>query len=163
MEAFATLNTVKRRHDQFMRDFETQINDCGRAIVWLDREERCDYLEKAAIEVAETFNRLRNGLLLAVDALNAVAEKMEASTDAIRWALENSVLEDPTDNLILACILEHGKRSSIPHKAFVTEDKHFHRIVEARNAILGAGIKPFRDAQKCRDWLASLITGAGSS
>ena len=62
-----------------------------------------------------------SALLDAMLALESQAMMIGLSGDALKESLSHQLIDDPTDNLILHCILDHSRNSGIEEKALLTE------------------------------------------
>jgi hypothetical protein len=159
MEAFTVLESLKRDHGRFSGDFRNKINEVGRSVVWPDRESRLKLLQQSLLEIDSTFDRLQRRLYLAVDTLAHLAEGIETSESILGAAARRRIIQDATDNLVLAGILEHAKERPSQTKIFLSENRRdFFDNPEAKQALADLDIKYFRDAQKCKDWLSWLLT-----
>lgn len=100
------------------------------------------------------FSLFEQRLRLAISELSFVAELIEISTQIILHSGSDRLIKDTTDNLILTCILNHARSHSSEEKALLTENhKDFHDNQEVQKALREAGIKYFRNAQVCLEWL----------
>jgi hypothetical protein len=63
------------------------------------------------------------------------------------------VLQEPTDNLILASIVEHSKKYPAETKILLSENRRdFDINPEAKKSLADCSIDYFADAAKCLDW-----------
>jgi hypothetical protein len=93
------------------------------------------------------------------EALSRIANDAEeiigAERDIIQDCLSHQFLADPTDNLIVSCLLWHARRHPQEPKAFLSGDSaDFGRpgVVATHNS---AGIKYFKEVRSATGWLRS--------
>ncbi|MCU0546036.1 MAG: hypothetical protein MUE44_28360 [Oscillatoriaceae cyanobacterium Prado104] len=78
--------------------------------------------------------------------------------EIIQASLNTTIIgKDPTDNLILHCILSHARLHPTETKAFLSSNvKEFRKVPEVQNALRDAGItKYFSRTQDFLGWLQS--------
>jgi hypothetical protein len=156
MEAFVTFESIKRESGRFIADLGRQIQEYSRGVVWADRDSRLGPLRQSRVEIDTMFDQFRERLLLAVETLNELGEKINLTREILRDAVGRSLIKDTTDNLILASILSHARSHPSELKAFLTENHKDFEVPEALQALRDAGVKYFRKAEECRNWLGAL-------
>ncbi len=73
--------------------------------------------------------------------------------EILATSLTKTPIEDPTDNLILASILDHSKNHPSETKIFLSENRRdFDINLKAKLALEESGIRYFADASKCLEW-----------
>jgi len=90
--------------------------------------------------------------------LSQKAEMIVLNTEIIEASLNTTIIaKDPTDNLILHCILSHARLRPTETKVFLSGNvKEFRKLPEVQDALREAGItKYFSRTEDFLGWLQS--------
>jgi PIN domain len=153
MEAFSAFEDERKRHNRLVGDFEKQIQQLKRNVISARIEPLIDHLDRAVVELRAVFNDYQARLFAAIDRLRTLAEVIHPTPEIVAESLSRALIDDPTDNLILASILTHA--AAHPHvvKTFLSENwKDFESKPYPKSAIELAGVKYFRSPSKFLEW-----------
>ncbi len=140
MEALTVLNATRRRTNQFVDSLGQKINEVRRDSTSEHATALEFHLREARLASPKLLDDINNRLLDAMLALESQAALIGLSGDALKASLSLQLIDDPTDNLILHCILDHARDSGIEVKALLTENSRDFDRQEVRDALTGAGI-----------------------
>ncbi len=101
------------------------------------------------------FKEFEGGLSLAFEALALTAELIHPSPSILLASLANPLVTDPSDNLILASILDHSSNHTSETKVFLSENRNDYTNAPANLAIQGSGVRFFADPAKFLEWHAA--------
>ncbi|QEH36125.1 hypothetical protein OJF2_46850 [Aquisphaera giovannonii] len=157
LEALAVLNDIHRDRNQFENTLAFQVGQLRRDITSRNARALWQLLIQARLHndklVEDTDRRLRK----AIRVVTRNAQLIPVSRTVIRSAYKHPLISDPTDNLILQCILEHARGESSGNKAFLSGNTNDFSSPEIRGELAKAGIaKYFPDARNALGWIASL-------
>ncbi len=113
------------------------------------------HLQAAKVAGVDRINDVKVRLALTLNRLAVIAEAIPFSPTALNETLDLPLMNAPTDQFILASILENSAALPNVPKGFLTGDKHFDQDA-VRERLRAADIKFFRDATSARGWLHSL-------
>jgi len=159
MEAFSVLKRKRERHKSEISLLERQISEARRNRVYPDFAGLLiGHLEAARVELERIFNVYQFRLFAAVGVLSWVGEIIESPAAVILESRSKIWIDDPTDNLILATIIQHANSQPYVIKAFLTENrKDFEGKSDAKRALELANVKCFSDAGYCTAWLRAQV------
>ncbi|WP_435008942.1 PIN domain-containing protein [Tundrisphaera lichenicola] len=153
MESLSVLEDERKRHRRRLDALEQHLREVGRNVVSSHVPSLKAHLDRAIEEGNALSEEFEARLFQALEILGSGAELIHPSPEILRASRANVLIEDPTDNMILACILDHSKNHPSESKVFLSENrKDFDANVRARLALRGAGIRYFADAAKCLEW-----------
>jgi hypothetical protein len=156
MEVFSAFEDERKRHNRFIGDLEQKIGQLKRNDVSLRVHPFIDQLGKAVEELAAVFNEAKVRLYGAIETLGRSAELIGLTPETLAASLNRPMIDDPTDNLILASIIDHAGSRPSERKAFLSENrKDFEDKLYAKTALEGAGVKYFAQASKFLEWRRS--------
>ena len=160
MEAFSTLETERERHNRLMSALETEIQQAKRNVVSPNAQALVAHLQGAVVESRSVFNDFEDRLFRAIGLLSSSSERIDPTPEVYRDSLDNILIDDPTDNLILATIISHAtliSSQAIEPKVFLTENrKCFYDNLEVRLTIQKAGLRYSADPTIFLEWYESL-------
>jgi hypothetical protein len=133
MESFSALEDEVKRHNYFKQQLKNQIS-----------ENRLDDINL----------RLRES----IEQLSQNAEMIDLTANIIQESLNATIIvQDPTDNLILHCILSHARLHTTETKVFLSGNvKEFRQVAEVQDALREVGIaKYFSRTEDFLGWLQS--------
>lgn len=153
MEACSVFEGERKRHNNQL-DLLTQRHlEVRRNVLSPLAPSLANHLAQARIESGSLFEEFKVRLFQALDILGSSAELIHPSPEILKSARDHPLIEDPTDNLILASILAHAKNRPSGAKALLTENrKDFGRNSEARDALRDAGVRYFAGAPRFLEW-----------
>ena len=153
MEAFSAFEDERKRHNRLVGDLEKQIGQSKRNVISPGISRLIDHLERAIEELREVFNDFQGRLYGAIELLRTAAELINPTPEILGESLARPLIDDPTDNLILASILNHAGAHPVENKAFLSENrKDFDLKPYPKSAIELAGLKYFSTPSKFLDW-----------
>ncbi len=153
MEALSAFEAERRRRDRFANGLEAEIGQIRANIVSPEAQSLGARLEISLADFRGITEEFKTRMLRVIDFLSLHAILIEPTASAIQASRSRDIVDDPTDNLILACILAHAAEHPTEPKAFLSENSRcFSRNLDARAALDGAGIKYFAEASKCLEW-----------
>ncbi|MGO9599579.1 MAG: PIN domain-containing protein [Isosphaeraceae bacterium] len=123
MEAMSVLNAMRRSRNQFGNQLAQQIAEMGRDNTSAHARELFSLLNQAKIESNRLLEDINSRLFGTVGLLAHKAELIGLTGEILVAQLNTILLDDPTDNLILHCILAHAREHSSYEKVFLTGDR----------------------------------------
>jgi tRNA(Met) C34 N-acetyltransferase TmcA len=158
MECFSALEDEVKRHNYFKQQLDNQISEANRdltsqharSLFFNLGQSRTDYerrLDDINLRLRQSMEQLsQNGEMIALTA-NIIQESLNATI----------IVQDPTDNLILHCILNHARLHSAETKVFLSGNvKEFRQLPEVQDALQQAGVeKYFSRTEDFLGWLQS--------
>jgi hypothetical protein len=155
MEAFSVLNEMHRSRNQFRNQLNQQIGETRRDSTSAHARELLSLLEQARIASDKLLEDIDERLFSTVRRLSRGAELIGLTGEILEEQRKTILVEDPTDNLILHCILAHAREHPAEDKAFLTGDKAF-RDPKVQNELGVVGVtKSFREGKQFRMWFVS--------
>jgi hypothetical protein len=153
MEALSVLEGEKKRHRRWLDALEQQLREVERNVLSPLTPSLANHLDRAIDEGALLFKEFEARLFRALEILGSGAELIHPTPEILRSSRADVLIKDPTDNLILSCILEHSKNHPSETKIFLSENhKDFDTNSRANSALREAGVRYFADASKCLEW-----------
>ncbi|MGL5063097.1 MAG: PIN domain-containing protein [Microcoleus sp.] len=158
MESLSALEDELKRQNYFQQQLSRQLSETKRDITSEQATSLSFHLEESMIfyrvRVGEIKFRLREAIYL----MSQNAEMIALNPEIIQASLNTTIIgKDPTDNLILHCILNHARLHSTETKVFLSSNvKEFRTLPEVRDALQQAGItKYFSRTEDFIGWLQS--------
>jgi len=157
MEAFSAFEDERGRRNAFKAQLENQVLQLKRDITSAHARLLLGHLEQARIENGLLLNDVRIRLLEAIGRICTSIDMIVLTPQILRESVTTLLLADPTDNLILTCILEHARRSTQTKvKSFLSANFRDFDLPEVRTALAGVGVtKYFRSTEKVLEWVSS--------
>ncbi|MBX6313394.1 MAG: hypothetical protein IRY99_10835 [Isosphaeraceae bacterium] len=155
MEAFSVFESERKQRRKFLAELGPYAREARRDSTSAHAQALLFHLEQANIEGEGVLNDIRVRLYQALDQLVAQAEIIPLGPQVIRDSLTNSLLNGPTDNLILHCILDHARAAAPGPKAFVSANRHDYDQPDAAQALTAVGIRFFARVESALGWLGS--------
>jgi hypothetical protein len=154
MEAFSALEDERKRHNRLVGEtFQQQIRQLRRNVVSPRIHPLIDHLDKSVGGLQAVFNDARNRLYEAIEKLRTSAELIALTPEILGASVARPLINDPTDDLILASILDHAASHLSEMKAFLSENrKDFDEKPYPKEALKAAGVKYFAQASKFLEW-----------
>jgi hypothetical protein len=160
LEAISTLESERKRNNQFRGTLEQRIAQSRRDVVWPDARLTCAQLEQASQIVLDEFNEIERRLLSTILELSDRAEAIEASPTIVRDGVNQRIIAgDLADNLILHSIVHHARSAPADVRAFLSGNTKDFGKEDARTFLQDAGVtKFFSKSRPFLDWVDSQST-----
>ncbi|MBD1881053.1 MULTISPECIES: PIN domain-containing protein [unclassified Coleofasciculus] len=157
MEALSALEDEVKRRNRFMNELNIQISQLRRDVTSSHAQSLLSHLEQSLIENEALLNDVETRLFQALDRLNTKAEIIPLTGDMLQASLDTRFInKDPTDNLILHCILNHARLHTTDRKVFLSANVKEFNPPEVQAALRDAGAdKYFSRTQDFLGWLES--------
>ena len=157
MEALSALEDEIKGRNRFANKLTEQIIQLKRDLTSLYAKSLLFHLEESLNENAGLLNNIKVRLFEALELLADKVEMMELTADTLRESLNTVFIkEDPTDNLILHCILNHAHLHASEVKVFLSNNTNDFGVPQVREALREAGItKDFSRTKDFLGWLQS--------
>jgi hypothetical protein len=153
MEAFSVFEGERKRHNRLIDDLKSKISQSQRNLISPGITRLTDHLDGAINELQVVFNDFQKRLYGAIDLLRTAAELIDPTPEIVGESLARALIDDPTDNLILASILSHAAAHREELKSFLSENRRdFDLKPYPKAAIELAGIKYFSSPSKFLEW-----------
>lgn len=111
MEALSVLEDERNNSNRFKNDLDAERNKLQRDINSQNSKEIQKSLEKAIIESKARINDINIRLVKVLEWAANNVELINLESSILITSLNEQFIPDPTDNLILHCILNHAKTS----------------------------------------------------
>ncbi|MBD2566311.1 PIN domain-containing protein [Anabaena lutea] len=120
MESLSVLESERNINNRFGDNLQDEVRKLkGDVNSQYSREiKRC--LEQAIIKNNERMNEINTRLFDVLEWAKNSVELIQLKPDILSKSLENLLINDPTDNLILHCILDHAQISTNEKKVFLS-------------------------------------------
>jgi PIN domain len=158
MESFSALEDEVKRHNYFKQQLENQIGEANRDLTSQNARSLFLNLSQSRIDYERRLEDIDLRLRQAMGQLSQTAETIALNANMIQESLNSIIIaKDPTDNLILHCILNHARLRPAETKVFLSGNvREFRKILEVQDALRDAGItKYFYLAKDFLGWLQS--------
>ncbi|WP_445175046.1 PIN domain-containing protein [Microcoleus sp.] len=158
MESLSALEDELKRQNYFKEQLSHQISETKRDVTSEQVASLSFHLEESLIYYRNRIDEIKFRLREAIYMLSQKAEMIVLNTEIIEASLNTTIIgKDPTDNLILHCILSHAPLRPTETKVFLSGNvKEFRKLPEVQDALLEAGItKYFSRTEDFLGWLQS--------
>ena len=158
MESLSALEDEVKRHNKFKEQLSRQISETKRDVTSEQVASLSFHLEESLIYYRNRIDEIKFRLREAIYIVSQKAEMIVLNTEIIEASLNTTIIgKDPTDNLILHCILSHARLRPTETKVFLSGNvKEFRKLPEVQDALLEAGItKYFSRTEDFLGWLQS--------
>jgi hypothetical protein len=156
MEALSAFEDERRRRHGFSGQIEHQMSQLRRDTTSSHAKALLGHLEQARIANGRLLGDVQDRLFRAVEQVCELIEIIPLSPGALRESMKTVFIKEPTDNLILTSILEHGREHPEGPKAFLSGNFSDFDVPDVRTALAAVGItKYFRTAENVLSWLMS--------
>ncbi|MBD1838585.1 PIN domain-containing protein [Coleofasciculus sp. FACHB-501] len=141
MESLSALEDQIKRRNRFMNELNNQISQLRRDVTSSHAKSLLSHLEQSLIENEALLNDVENRLFQVLDHLNTKAEMIPLTGDMLQESLDTRLIEkDPTDNLILHCILNHARLHPTDRKVFLSANVKEFKLLQVQAALQNAGV-----------------------
>jgi len=158
MESFSALEDEVKRHNYFKQQLENQISEANRDLTSQHARSLFLKLGQCKIDYERRRNDIEVRLRESIEQLSQNAEMIDLTANIIQESLNVTIIaKDPTDNLILHCILSHARLHPTETKVFLSGNvKEFGKLPEVQDALREVGItKYFSRTEDFIGWLQS--------
>ncbi len=154
MEALGVLGMERKRQRRRMDSLDEHLAEVRRNVTSPLAPPLAGHLDQARLGADRILEEFEERLLQALEYLASDAELIHPTPAIYLESRRNPRIEDdPTDSLILACILDHSQKYPSEPKIFLSENRRdFDTNDEARLALHQAGVRYFADASKCLEY-----------
>jgi hypothetical protein len=160
MEALSTLENELKYRKRFTKELDLQITQLKRDKTSSPAKSLLYYLEQSKIENQSLLNDVQTRLFDTLSQIATKAEMIELTADTLQESLTTPRIEkDPTDNLILSCILAHANLHPTDTKVFLSANINEFGTTEIQEVLRNYGVdKYFTHTQNFLGWLQSQST-----
>jgi hypothetical protein len=162
MEAFSNLKHEFRDRKRFHRTLDERARETRRDHVSESAHELATHLEEAIIKSEDQLGEIELYLFETVDSFARDAEWIRLNYEILDENIESQYISDPTDSLILCCILWHARRHPDRPKAFVSANHKDFEGPSVKDLLAGAGVSYFRRTEAAVGWLRSQLRDQAS-
>ena len=157
MEAWSAFEDELKRHNSFKEQLSRQISETKRDVTSQKVASLSFYLEESLLYYLERIDELELRLREAISLMSENAEMIVLNSEIIQSSLNTAIIKkDPTDNLILHCILSHARSHSTESKVFLSGNVKEFGLSKVRDALQEVGItKYFSRTEDFLGWLQS--------
>jgi hypothetical protein len=156
MEAFSVLNEMRRSRNQFRNQLDQQIGELRRDSTSAHARDLLSLLERARVASNKLIEDIDMRLFSTVSRLSRDAELIGLTGEILDEQQKTILVEDPTDNLVLHCILAHAREHPAEDKVFLTGDRKAFGEPKVQDELRIAGVtKTFWEGKQFRMWFAS--------
>jgi hypothetical protein len=156
MEAFSVLNNIHRQRNQFRNSLHQQISELGRDRTSENAKNLLLSLEQASIAHEKLDEDIDTRLFDAVQLASRNSNTIGLTAEILDDHRNAVFIDDPTDNLILHCMLAHAKTHLTDRKVFLSGNRNDFGSLAVQNEFQRAGVnKSFWRAKQFLDWFTS--------
>ena len=121
MESLSVLEGERNRSNRFKSNLEDEVKklEGDRNSTYSRDIKNC--LQLAKIKNSDRINEINTRLFKVLEWATNNVELIQLKEDILSASLENELMTDPTDNLILHCIIDHAKTSSNEQKVLLSK------------------------------------------
>lgn len=157
MEAWSAFEDELKRQNSFKEQLSRQISETKRDVTSEKVASLSFHLEESLVYYLERIDEIELRLREANSLMSYNAEMIALNSEIIQASLNTAIIKkDPTDNLILHCILSHARSHSPETKVFLSGNVKEFGLSEVQNTLREAGItKYFSVTKNFLGWLQS--------
>jgi hypothetical protein len=157
MQAWSAFEDELKRQNSFKEQLSRQISETKRDVTSEKVASLSFHLEESLVYYLERIDEIELRLREAISLMSENAEMIVLNPEIVAASLNETLIEkDPTDNLILHCILSHARSHSLETKVFLSGNVKEFGIPEVQDVLREAGItKYFSVTKKFLGWLQS--------
>ncbi|AFZ59703.1 DUF4935 domain-containing protein [Anabaena cylindrica FACHB-243] len=157
MESLCVLKKERNRSNWFSDNLQDEVRKLKGDVNSQYSREIKRYLEQAIIKNNERINEINTRLFDVLEWAKNSVELIQLKPDILSKSLENLLINDPTDNLILHCILDHAKTSLSNQKVFLSGNSDDFGTKEIKGILQERGIRYFVKTGDFLGWLNSQL------
>lgn len=156
MEALSALEADLKYRRRFSDELRLRLSDAERNMTSQHAQSLFLHLRQAFAENRALLEEVKEVLLAALNQLATKAEMIVLTADTIQTSLQSSLTDEPTDKLILNCILNHALLYPTEVKVFLSGNVNDFGKPIVQEALQNVGVSEyFSSAQAFFDWLRS--------
>jgi PIN domain len=140
LEALAVLQEESRQRKSFTNLLDQQILQLSRDVTSSNAAALRTSLDAARIVNKKVLEDIHKRLFDSIGLLGSIAELIGLTPQVLEATRNLVLIEDPTDNLILHCILEHARTFPDIIKAFMSNNRKDFGTKPVQDALQAAGI-----------------------
>ena len=140
MEAFSALEDERKRRNRFDNELRLQISQLKRDLTSSSARSLLYIIRQSINENQSLLNDIEDRLFHALDAVAMNAELIDLTPAIIVASRNNVFISDPTDNLILHCVLKHANFYENENKAFMSGNVKDFDMPAPQEALQEAGV-----------------------
>ncbi len=156
MESLSVFKDEKRRRNEFEQSLNREIKTLQRNINSVYSKQICKDFQTARVSNEKMTNDIESRLFKALDWISKYAELIDLEKSILQESIDTILISDPTDNLILTCILNHSKQDLAATKVFLSNNSEDFGKKEIKEILQDAGISKYLTSTK--DFLGWLKT-----
>ncbi len=154
MEALSVLEADQKSRLRFQNELDMRINDAQRNLTSQHAQSLFSLLRQARVENERLLKEVETRLFEALKQLATKAEMIALTLDMVQASLLTSPNLEPTDKLILNCILNHARLHLTEVKVFISGNTNDFGKQEVQQALQDVGvIQYFSSTQAFLNWL----------
>lgn len=157
MEALSALEDELKRQNSFKEQLSRQVSETKRDVTSEYATSLSFHLEESLVYYRYRMDEIKSRLREAISLMSRNSEMIALNPEIIEASLNATLIEkDPTDNLILHCILSHARSHSTETKVFLSGNFKEFGLSKVRDALQEVGItKYFSRTEDFLGWLQS--------
>jgi PIN domain len=140
LEALAVLQEESRQRKSFTNLLDQQILQLSRDVTSSNAAALRTSLDAARIVNKKVLEDIHKRLFDSIGLLGSIAELIGLTPQVLEATRNLVLIEDPTDNLILHCMLEHARTFPDIIKAFMSNNRKDFGTKPVQDALQAAGI-----------------------
>ena len=144
MEALSALEDELKRQNSFKEQLSRQVSETKRDVTSEYATSLSFHLEESLVYYRYRIGEIKSRLREAISLMSRNAEMIALNPEIVQASLNEILIEkDPTDNLILHCILSHARSHSTETKVFLSGNFKEFGIPAVQDILLEAGITKY--------------------
>ncbi|MEG4055155.1 MULTISPECIES: PIN domain-containing protein [unclassified Microcoleus] len=157
MEALSAFEDELKRRKYFKEQLNRKISETKRDVTSEQAASLFFHLEESLLYYVERIDERKFRLREAISRMSRNAEMIALNPEIVEASLNETLIgKDPTDNLILHCILSHARSHSTETKVFLSGNVKEFGLPEVQDVLREAGItKYFSVTKNFLGWLQS--------
>lgn len=159
MEALSALEADMKYRRRFSNELSLRLSDAQRNLTSQHAQSLSFHLEQARAQNDHLLKEIEARLFDALNQLAAKAEMIALTADTLQASLQPSLTGEPTDKLILNCILYHARLYPTEVKVFLSGNTNDFGKREVQEALRNVGVSEyFSSTQAFLGWLRSQLS-----
>ena len=132
LEALTTSEGSRKRYNALIGELERQIKEFTRNAVSSRIRPLVHHLKQSVIELDQVFNESETRLNDCLEKVRADAELTGLTSRTLGDSLSQLLIDDPTESLILSCLLGHAKSNPTAETIFYrkTADISINKLIQ---------------------------------
>lgn len=156
MEAFSALEADLKYRRRLSDELRLRRNDAKRNLSSQYAQSLSLHLREALAQNELLIHEVKEILLQTLNQLANTAQMISLTADMIQASLQSNSTNEPTDNLILKCILNHARLHPTEVKVFLSGNTNDFGKTEVLDALQDVGVNQyFSNSQAFINWQRS--------